>query len=216
MQEEARRAVLLAVGALATVAFGAFPGAGSVAVAQASPDMPARAYFGTPGGWSFRGSAESASASTLLLGRDESGVLLIFCEGKRSGFHLSLSTTDRRSLGGAEDGLLQVYPAQEASPDAPLAQFRVRFFSRHELRSMPLLQPGWDHPDRLVEVIQSHTEGLRLVVAQVPQHAFGPLRVAEIYLPEGTDGSGLPMDTALAFLARDCRSGLKSQDADAG
>lgn len=205
----------------------------------ASPLVPQ--YFGTAGGWSYRGDGTNASASTLLLSSDASGVMLLFCEEGAIGFHISFAAADRRSLTGAEDGILQVYApdASEAAafsgpgeqlgvgsdssntPDqhddrgdaaavAPspsfslLAQFRIRFFSGFEFRSLPLRQPGWDSPDRLIEIIRDRPEGLRLVVARLRQIRFTPKQTVDLYLPSDTDGSGLPITSALALLERDC------------
>jgi hypothetical protein len=189
--------------------------AGEVAAGShgASPDVVR--YFGTPSGWSYRGSSANASASTMLGAAQTNGILLLFCERDRIGFHLSLSTTDRRSLQGVEDGLLTVY-AVDAPDDPPLAQFQVRLFSEHELRTATLAQPEWNRPADLLEIIRSQFGGLRLVMTRNRLDGFNVSRTVELYLPEGTDGSGLPMETALAFLQRDCESGLKSHDTPGG
>jgi hypothetical protein len=295
----------LTAAAIGAASVGVAPAAAAPQVDTASP---APQFFGTASGWSYRGSVADASASTLLSSRGSSGVVLLFCEGSRIGFHFSLGTTDRRSLSGAEDGLLQVYaaddppaashkedpklsetargegrhlhdegahdegagdediPDQEHDREAAvedisgpgtsesgtsasgtlehglsqghaslfpdrgrgppleadrlldlplLAQFRIRFFSDFEFRSLPLRQPEWDSPDTLLEVIRDHSGGLRLVFARLRQNRFTSTRMADLYLPDDSDGSGLPKETALAFLERDCRTGLKSEDINA-
>jgi len=174
----------------------------------------AQRYFGTASGWSYRGSSASASASTLLRARQTSGVLLLFCERGQIGLHLSLSTTDRRSLMGVEDGLLSIYPI-DAPFHPPLAQLQIRLFSEHEMRTAPFVQPDWEHPADTLEILRNHFMGLRLVIKRARTDRFISARIAELYLPEGTDGSGLPMDTALTFLERDCQTGLKSHDTNA-
>lgn len=223
------------------------------AARQDSALPPAPQYYGTESGWSYRGSAADPSASTLLSSPISSGLVLLYCEGGQIGFHLSLGTTDRRSLTGAEDGLLQVYaldglptylqeaeqeqdetdqgsPGQDASdrlavdrvqsgirdPNVSLlGQFRIRFFSDFEFRSLPLREPEWNSPDRLLKIMRDHPGGLRLVVTRLRQNRFTSTRTADLHLPGDTDGSGLAIDTALALLERDCRTGLKSEDSDA-
>ncbi len=181
--------------------------AGGAARAQ---DGEAPQYFGAPGGWSFRAGGADASASTLLLSREMNGLILLFCEQSRIGFHISTRTTDRRSLAGRDDGLLQIYPHEPEASGSPVAQFRIRFFSDAEFRSAHFVQPGGDDPARLLQVIRDHASGMRLVVVQLNPGRLREPQSFDLYLPEGTDGSGLPMETALAFLERDCRTGLRS------
>jgi hypothetical protein len=211
-----RKAGLIWLLAAALAGSGHPPLGASAATREGDAEVGARPLFvGTPAGWSFHDSANNASASTLLWKSGANGLLSVFCENGQPGFHLSLRPTDRRSLAGSEDGLLAVYTLEGPDTETPLGQFRVRFFSEGDLRSSPLHQSAWDHPSRFRDIILERGAGLRLVASRIRQGAFLEPRVVELHLPDGTDGSALPMDTALTFLDRACRTGLKSQGAEA-